>query len=96
MNEKKDIIEDKINFLKELYSNKTFGIEEFKNETNNITENIFHLVDSIMDGINKERKKNGENPIIITKPILSSLIWDSFINSINTFFEALINIEILK
>ena len=96
MNEKKDIIEDKINFLKELYSNKTFGIEEFKNETNNITENIFYLVDSIMDGINKERKKNGENPIIITKPILSSLIWDSFINSMNTFFEALINIEILK
>ena len=96
MNEKKKKIEERINFLEELQKNNTYDYENFQNETDIITENINNISDSIINEINDERKKNGENLIEIPKPTASSLIADSIIKSIYRSFQIIINIEIIK
>ena len=79
-----------------MQKNNTYDYKNFQNETDIITENINNISDSIINEINDERKKNGENLIEIPKPTASSLIADSIIKSIYRSFQIIINIEIIK
>ena len=99
MNEKKEIVEERINFLKDLYKNNTFNLDNFQKESDTITDNINIISDSIINDINEERKNSGLNSIKFMKPIsnsASSIIADSIIKSIHSSFRILINIEIIK
>ena len=98
MNTQKEGIENRINFLEELYKNNTFDLDAFQKETNNIRENITNLSNSIISDINEERKKSGVAPIIMPtqRETASSIIADSIIKSIYRSFRILIDIEIIK
>ena len=97
MNNKKELVEERINILEDLYKNNTFDLDNFKIESDNITNNINDISDSIINEINEERENKGLSSIKIVKPTAAStIIADSIIKSIYSYFRILIDIEIIK
>jgi hypothetical protein len=96
MNNKIEEIEDRISFLEDLHKNNTFNLKKFETESLIIIANITHISQEIIFEINEMRKQNGEKELKYSNPNPSALIADSIINSIDSSFQILINIEIVK